>query len=252
LRSADTGARESSSKHFTTSLKPSDVDSKIFQRERAELDARERILVKREQVVLAQAKELNERSRVLAVAENAAKEQRMKGLIAAEKLGRAHVHEVAAASSTMQLLADDVRGTSDALNALLCGVQALTDVENGHRLRRQVDHLDEGLLQLDHNARELEVRGNQQLVADVLSLEAPGPSCRATNAAAAAVSAEWRASPHAASLDDDEAALWDRLTIEQLEVLQNIYHTHSKVQHSQPHLFRASCCLLSFDRHSMS
>ena len=47
-------------------------------------------------------------------------------------------------------------------------------------------------------------------------------------------SADWRASPFAASLDDEEAALWDRLTLEQLEVLQGLYTSHTKVIHQPP------------------
>jgi hypothetical protein len=47
------------------------------------------------------------------------------------------------------MLADDVKGTNEALSALLSGVQALTDVENGNRLSRQIDQLDADMQQLD-------------------------------------------------------------------------------------------------------
>ena len=163
---------------------------------------------------------------MLAQAENETKELRMKGLVAAEKLGRSHVQEVAAASSKLNLLADDVRGTSDALNALLSGVQALTDVENGNRLARHIDHFEDSMQQLDRHAHDLEIRGNQH-AANIMSLESPAASAVKSFHAS---SADWRASPFAASLDDEEAALWDRLTIEQLEVLQGLYNTHSKVR----------------------
>jgi hypothetical protein len=229
LRSSETNPRESSSKHFVSPYKTSDndaLDTKLFQRERADLDARERLLAKREQVLLAQAKDISERSRMLAQAENETKELRMKGLVAAEKLGRSHVQEVAAASSKLNLLADDVRGTSDALNALLSGVQALTDVENGNRLARHIDHFEDSMQQLDQHAHDLEIRGNQH-AANIMSLESPAASAVKSFHTS---SADWRASPFAASLDDEEAALWDRLTIEQLEVLQGLYNTHSKVR----------------------
>jgi hypothetical protein len=209
-----------------------------LQRERADIEARERLLAKREQVLLAQAKDIGERSRLIAVAENEAKQIRMKGLIAAEKLGRAHVQEVAAASSKLNLLADDVRGTNDALNALLSGVQALTDLENGNQLSRQIDLLDADMQQLEKNARDLEIRGNSHST-NILSLESAASPAPFKSSAPAA-STDWRASPYAASLGDEEAALWDRLTIEQLEVLQGLYHTHSKVhrvrQALRPHL----------------
>jgi hypothetical protein len=231
LRSSETNSREMSSKHFIGSYKTSDndaLDTKAFQRERADLDARERLLSKREQVLLVQAKDISERSRMLAQAENETKELRMKGLVAAEKLGRSHVQGVAAASSKLNLLADDVRGTSDALNALLSGVQALTDVENGNRLARHIDHFEDSMQQLDHHAHDLEIRGNQH-AANIMSLESPAASA----VKSFHTSADWRASPFAASLDDEEAALWDRLTIEQLEVLQGLYSTHSKVRFAE-------------------
>jgi hypothetical protein len=230
MKSADANSKDSSSKHFMVSYKTSEFDGRNLQRERGELEARERLLAKREQVLLAQAKDINERSRIFAASENEAKLTRMKGLIAAEKLGRAHVQEVAAASSKLNLLADDVRGTSDALNALLMGVQALTELENGNHLSRQIDQLDEDMQQLDQNARDLEIRGNRHAT-NILSLESPAsPALIKSNSHAS--SAEWRASPFAASLDDDEAALWERLTLEQLEVLQGLYHSHSKVLYS--------------------
>ena len=229
MRSAEASSKDLSSKHFSSSYKAIDNDSVHaikFQRERADLEARERVLAKREQVLLNQAKDISERSRILALAENETKELRMKGLIAAEKIGRAHVQEVAAASVKLNMLADDVRGTNDALNALLSGVQALTDVETGNRLSRQIDQLDSDMQQLEQNARDLEIRGNQQ-GANFMSLESPSsPMVKSVSHAA---SSDWRASPFAASLDDEEAALWDRLTLEQLEVLQGLYHTHSKV-----------------------
>jgi hypothetical protein len=256
LRSADANNKESSSKHFTASYKTSEFDGKNLQRERADVEARERLLAKREQVLLAQAKDLGERSRLIAVAENEAKLSRMKGLIAAEKLGRAHVQEVAAASSKLNLLADDVRGTNDALNALLSGVQALTDLENGNHLKRQIDLLDTDMQQLEQNARDLEIRGNSHTT-NILSLESPA-SPALSKSSAPASSADWRASPFAASLDDEEAALWDRLTIEQLEVLQGLYHTHSKVQHvasgaaraPNRSLRRSACCCSTDDDRS--
>jgi uncharacterized phage infection (PIP) family protein YhgE len=229
LRSSEAASKELSSKHFVGSYKAMEVDllhTNKFQRERADLEARERLLAKREQLLLNQAKDIGERSRMLALAENETKELRMKGLIAAEKLGRAHVQEVAAASSKLNMLADDVKGTNEALSALLSGVQALTDVENGNRLSRQIDQLDADMQQLDQNARDLEIRGNQH-ASNFMSLESPAsPLVKGVSHAS---SADWRASPYAASLDDEEAALWDRLTLEQLEVLQGLYHTHSKV-----------------------
>jgi hypothetical protein len=233
LRSAEASSKESSSKHFVGSYKAMDIESlhtNKFQRERADLEARERLLAKREQVLLNQAKDISERSRMLALAENEAKELRMKGLIAAEKIGRAHVQEVAAASSKLNMLADDVRGTNDALNALLSGVQALTDVETGNRLSRQIDQLDADMQQLDQNAHDLEIRGNQH-AANFMSLESPASPM--VKSVSQSLSSDWRASPFAASLDDEEAALWDRLTLEQLEVLQGLYHTHSKVHTSR-------------------
>jgi hypothetical protein len=237
--------KESSSKHFIPSYKTSEFDSKILQHDRADLEARERLVAKREQVLLAQAKEISERSRLLALAENEAKETRMKGLIAAEKLGRAHVQEVAAASSKLNLLADDVRGTNDALNALLSGVQALTDLENGHQMSRQMDKLDDDMQQLDRNARDLEIRGNRNTMsANILSLESPvSPAPYKSHVVDCA--ADWRASPFAASLDDEEAALWDRLTLEQLEVLQGLYTTHIKVMHQPPPVAASPMYVLS-------
>jgi hypothetical protein len=258
LRSSETSSRESSSKHFIGAYKTSDndaLDTKSFQRERADLDARERLLAKREQVLLAQAKDISERSRVLAQAENETTELRMKGLVAAEKLGRSHVQEVAAASSKLIMLADDVRGTSDALNALLSGVQALTDVENGNRLSRHINHFEDNMQQLDQHAHDLEIRGNQH-AANFMSLESAAVKSFHTS------SADWRASPFAASLDDEEAALWDRLTIEQLEVLHGLYHTHSKVRLAYEPQARARCaafcnpcfykaqCVITSDRSS--
>jgi hypothetical protein len=210
-------------------------------RERTDLEVRERLLAKREQVLLNQAKDISERSRILALAENEAKELRMKGLIAAEKIGRAHVQEVAAASSKLNMLALDVRGTNDALNALLSGVEALTDLETGNRLTRQIDRLDADMQRLDQNAHDLEIRGNQN-ASNFLSLESP-----ASPLVSHAPAADWRASPFAAALDDEEAALWDRLTLEQLEVLQGLYQTHSKV----PLAVATTLLLVPLDCHAL-
>ena len=236
-RSGDAGSRDpfSSSKFFVGSDRQTSMDVhlvKSLQRERADLEARERALVKREQLLLTQAKEISERSRVLAQAEADAKEHRMKGLVAAERLGRAHVQEVAAASTKLNSLADDVRGTNDALMALLSGVQALTDVENGIRFGRETAQFDADMQELDEHARDLEIRGNQHIT-NFMSIDSPAtPAPKHTSVAAAA---DWRASPAASQLDDEQAALWDRLTNEQLEVLQGLYHTHSKVQLSSNH-----------------
>ena len=200
---------------------------KSNQRERADFEARERTLFKREQVLLIQAKEISERSRLLAQAEAEAKDHRLKGLVAAEKLGRAHVQEVAAASSKLNSLADDVRGTNDALMALLSGVQVLTDIENGNRIGRETAQFEADMQELDGNAHDLEIRGNQHL-SNFMAIDSLATPTR--RRAPSAAMGEWRASPAAAQLDDEQAAMWDRLTTDQLEVLQGLYHTHSKVQ----------------------
>ena len=227
-RSAEAGS--GSSKFFIGSEKQTSIDLQLMksnQRERADFEARERALFKREQVLLIQAKEISERSRLLAQAEAEAKDHRLKGLVAAEKLGRAHVQEVAAASSKLNSLADDVRGTNDALMALLSGVQVLTDIENGNRIGRETAQFEADMQELDGNAHDLEIRGNQHL-SNFMAIDSPATPTR--RRAPSSALGEWRASPAAAQLDDEQAAMWDRLTTDQLEVLQGLYHTHSKVQ----------------------
>ena len=108
-----------------------------------------------------------------------------------------------------------------------------------------MDKFDDDMQQLDRNARDLEIRGNRNSTsANILSLESPA-SPAPYKSHAVDSSADWRASPFAASLDDEEAALWDRLTLEQLEVLQGLYTTHTKVLHQPPPVAAAPLCIRS-------